>query len=72
MSPLLAQVLHNRGLGDPDEIREAVHSAVRTLGPNGGFILSPVDALFPDTPAESLEVMIEAWREIRDYPMLDT
>jgi len=60
------------GSGDPDEIREAVHSAVRTLGPGGGFILSPVDALFLDTPENSLEILIEAWRDVRDYPILGT
>jgi len=60
------------GSGDPHEIREAVHSAVKTMGAGGGFILSPVDALFPDTPEQSLDIMIEAWREVRDYPMLDT
>jgi hypothetical protein len=60
------------GSGDRDEIREAVYSAVETLGPDGGFILSPVDALFPDTPADSLEIMIEAWREVCDYPILGT
>ena len=50
--------------GSPEEIREAVHNAVKTLGPDG-FILSPVDALFPDTPWQSVETMIESWHEVR-------
>lgn len=54
------------GSGTRDEIRDAVHDAIRTLGPGGGFILSPVDALFPDTPVESFEAMVEAWRDMRD------
>jgi hypothetical protein len=47
------------------DIRREVEMAVRTLGPGGGFILAPVDSLFPDTPWSSVEVMIEAWREVR-------
>lgn len=58
--------------GTPGEIRQAVHTAVRTLAPRGGFILAPVDALFPDTPWSSVEAMIEAWREVRDYPIANT
>ncbi len=50
-----------RGL--PEEIRKAVHTAVEVLGP-GSFILSPVDALFPDAPWGSIKTMIEAWREV--------
>jgi uroporphyrinogen-III decarboxylase len=51
--------------GNGEEIRQTVHSAVGKLGPTG-FILNPVDALFPDTPWASVEAMIEAWREVRD------
>jgi len=49
--------------GSPEEIHRAVYNAVETLGP-GGFILSPVDALFPDTPWESVKIMVESWREV--------
>lgn len=51
--------------GTDDEIRRAVYEAVEILGPGGGFILSPVDCLFPTTPWHSVEVVIEAWREVR-------
>jgi uroporphyrinogen-III decarboxylase len=51
--------------GSREEIRQAVHTAVHKLGPSG-FILAPVDGIFPDTPWSSVEVMIEAWREVRD------
>jgi len=53
--------------GSKTEIRRAVHTAVQQLGPTG-FILAPVDGLFPDTPWSSVEAMIEAWREVRDIP----
>lgn len=51
--------------GSREEVRQAVHTAIRKLGPTG-FILAPVDALFPDTPWSSVEAMVEAWREVRD------
>jgi hypothetical protein len=49
--------------GKPDAIRAAVRRAVGALKPDGRFILHPVDAVFPDTPWDGLECMIEAWRE---------
>jgi uroporphyrinogen-III decarboxylase len=51
--------------GSQSEIRQAIRAAVEKLGPSG-FILAPVDALFPDTPWSSVEAMIEAWREVRE------
>lgn len=54
--------------GSKEEIRQAVETAVCTLSPGGGFILAPVDALFPDTPWSSVETMIEAWKDVRRYP----
>jgi hypothetical protein len=52
--------------GDPDEISNAIHSAVDAFGLDGGFILSPVDALFPDTPESSFEAILDAWYEVRE------
>ena len=49
--------------GSRDDIHKAVSSAVEAFGSDGGFVLSPVDALFPDTPSENVEIMIQAWRE---------
>jgi hypothetical protein len=53
--------------GSTEEICQAVYTAVHTLGPGGGFVLAPVDALFPDTSWTSVKTMIEAWRTVRDY-----
>jgi uroporphyrinogen-III decarboxylase len=50
------------GSGSAEAIRAAVHQAVETLGPDG-FVLAPVDAIFPDTPWASVEAMIAAWKE---------
>lgn len=54
------------GRGSRDEIRREVFNAVEILAPGGGFILSP-DCMFPDTPWESVETVIEAWREVCAY-----
>ncbi|MCX6992102.1 MAG: hypothetical protein NT011_03050 [Kiritimatiellaeota bacterium] len=49
--------------GSPQEIRAAVHAALSVYGRGDGFILSPVDALFPDTPWQNVQIMIEAWKQ---------
>lgn len=49
--------------GDPEKIRSEVRRAMDTLGPTNRFILHPIDAIFPDTPWEGLETMIETWKE---------
>ncbi len=53
-------------MGTPAEVREAVHRAVRTFGPEG-FILSPIDNLTVDAPRTwaNLDVLVDAWREVR-------
>lgn len=50
---------------DRERIRGEVRRAVETLGPTGRFILHPVDAIFPDTPWEGVEMLIEAWKSVR-------
>ena len=51
--------------GDRNHIRLEVKHAIETLGTTNRFILHPVDAIFPDTPWEGFEQMIETWREFR-------
>jgi hypothetical protein len=46
-------------------IERDVKHALDVLGPTGRFILHPVDAVFPDTPWESVEKLIEAWKRFR-------
>jgi len=55
------------GRGTEEEIRSAVYHAVDVMAPGGGFILSPVDCLFADTPWSSVETVIDAWREVCEY-----
>lgn len=53
--------------GTPEDIRNEVHEAVRALAPGGGFGLSAAEAIFATTPWESIEQVIAAWKEVRDY-----
>lgn len=50
---------------DPKMIEQEVLRAIEALGPSGRFILHPVDALFPDTPWEGVQMLIEAWMKYR-------
>jgi len=51
--------------GTAEQIRAEVKSALEIFGNQGGFVLSPVDALFPDTPWSGVQAMLEAWKEYR-------
>lgn len=48
-----------------EEISRKVKEVIDIFGPTNRFILHPVDSIFPDTPWESIEAMIEAWKEYR-------
>lgn len=51
------------GLGNRQRIQDEVRRAMEVLGPTHRFILHPVDALFPDTPWDGVETLIETWKE---------
>ncbi len=55
-------LLSNR---DEAAIDRGVKRALDVLGPTNRFILHPVDAVFPDTPWESVERLIESWKRWR-------
>jgi len=48
-----------------DVIKKSVYRAVEILGRGGGFIPSVTDSLYASTPWESVEAVIEAWKEVR-------
>ncbi len=48
-----------------DVIKKSVYRAVEILGKEGGFILSPVDALYSSTPWKSVKAIIDARNEIK-------
>ncbi|OPZ25880.1 MAG: methylcobalamin:coenzyme M methyltransferase [Lentisphaerae bacterium ADurb.BinA184] len=48
--------------GTAAEVEAAVAHVLGALGQRPGFILSPVDALGPETPWANVEAMVQAWR----------
>jgi hypothetical protein len=56
---------------EPDDARQAVRDAIRELGPDGGFILSPVDNVVEPTERvwSNVAAMMDEWRACRDYPL---
>jgi len=57
------------GFGPRERIQQETRDAIRTLGPGGGFILAPIDQLWPYTPWENIQTMIETWRREGNYPL---
>lgn len=57
--------------GTAEEIRGQVRQAISTLGPGGGFILSPVTNVREDNEQvwRNLSALIDAWRSLRHYPV---
>lgn len=55
--------------GGREEIRREVFDSVQTLGPGGGLALSPAEAIMASTPWKSIEILLQAWKEVRDYPI---
>jgi uroporphyrinogen decarboxylase len=55
--------------GTPEEVREAVRTAIRVAGPGGGFILGASDSILGDTPQENLDAYLSAAREFGRYPI---
>lgn len=50
---------------DKAGIADEIKRAIEILGPSNRFILHPVDAMFPDTPWENVELMIDTWKKYR-------
>lgn len=52
----------------PDQsarLEREVRDSLEVLGPTHRFVLHPVDALFPDTPWEGVERLVELWKRYR-------
>ena len=52
-----------------EDIERDVETAIRTLGPGGGYIAAPVDKIEDWTPWENVEAMIAKWKELASDPM---
>jgi hypothetical protein len=55
--------------GTPDEVRAQVRENLRILAPGGGFVVSTVHNVQPQTPVENLLALYEAVRSTREYPV---
>jgi uroporphyrinogen-III decarboxylase len=53
--------------GSGSEIRQEVRDAACVLGRGGGFALTAAEGIFSTTPWESIEHVLAAWREVREY-----
>jgi len=58
--------------GTREQIRQEVSDAIQHLGPGGGLALCAAEAVVASTPWESIETVIEVWKEIRDIPKGDS
>lgn len=48
-----------------EELEQQIRTSMEVFKPTDRFILHPVDALFPNTPWEGIENLIEIWKEYR-------
>ena len=46
-------------------LEREVRESLEVLGPTNRFVLHPVDALFPDTPWDGVERLVELWKRYR-------
>ena len=51
--------------GSPGDVRREVHEAIESLGPDGGYVLSPAHNIQPDVSPQNILAMYEACREKR-------
>ena len=51
--------------GSARAVRREVHSAIDSLGADGGYVLSPAHNIQPDVSPQNIEAMYEACREKR-------
>ncbi len=55
--------------GTPEEVRREVRRRIRDLGPQGGYVLSPVHNIQPEVPAENVVAMYDAALQFGHYPI---
>lgn len=57
-------------MGQEQAVKKAVSTAIRTLAPSSGFILSPVDNVGKDSENawRNVEAMLRTWEGMSDYP----
>jgi uroporphyrinogen decarboxylase len=53
--------------GTPAEVRREVKERIRTVGPNGGFLIGPSHMIEPEVPWENLVALYDAIDEYGEY-----
>ncbi|MHB9025856.1 MAG: uroporphyrinogen decarboxylase family protein [Armatimonadota bacterium] len=53
--------------GTPEEVRNEVQARMRAGKPGGGFIICTAHNIQPDTPAENIEALFEAYHQYAAY-----
>ena len=57
--------------GTPEEVKAEAITAMKTLGPGGGYILAPTHYLQGDVPPENVIALRDAVLEFGEYPLGD-
>ena len=53
--------------GTPEDVRREVRERIRTVGRDGGLVISPTHVLEPDVPWDNIRAFFEAVAEYGDY-----
>ena len=53
--------------GTPEDVRKEVKERIDTVGPGGGFVISPTHVLAPEVPLENMSAFVEAVKEYGVY-----
>ena len=56
--------------GTPEHIRQKVKEIISMAGPGGGFVLSSSNAIFDMIPMKNFRAMLQASREVGNYPIM--
>ena len=52
----------------PQTVRASIHKVVELLGKNGGYVVAPAHCVQPDVPPENILALVDAVRELAEYP----
>ncbi len=55
--------------GTPEEVRDEVRQRIKTFGPDGGFVFTPVHNVQARVPVENMLALYQAVRDFGTYPL---
>jgi uroporphyrinogen decarboxylase len=56
-------------LGSPEDVRAEVYERIRTVGPDGGYMVASSNSITDYVPLENMQAMIDATFEFGRYPI---